>query len=98
MTVHNEALAPAKQARGITGINAAVFVGIMILAYIAGAVTMSNSEASMHLFKASLFLAAAAWAISYVFPAGWFNLKRTLLIAVVLYGGLLGFVIVGASR
>jgi hypothetical protein len=95
MSPQNENLASAKQSRGITGLRAVAFVAIMLLAYVVGAMFMQNPAASEHFFSASLFLAAAVWGISHVFPAGWFNMKRTVLLAVILYGGLLGFVLVG---
>ncbi len=87
-----------KQRRGITGLRAVAFVAIMLVAYVVGAMVMENSNAAGHLFSASLFLAVAVWVISNFFPVGWFNMKRTVLLAVILYGGLLGFVLSGLKR
>lgn len=87
-----------RQNRGITGARAVVFMGIMLLTCIAGAAITDNPKASEHLFGASFFLAAAAWGLSNLFPVGWFTMTRTVLLAVVLFGGLLGVILLAAKH
>jgi hypothetical protein len=82
-----------KQARGITDRRAVVFVGIMLIAYVVGAGVAANADVSRHLFSTYLYATVATWVISCFFPAGWFNMKRTAILAVVVFGGLLGFLL-----
>ena len=94
----DEAPQATKQARGIAGKSAVLFVSVILLGYVVGAIIANNPEVSGHLARASLFGTAAIWAVSMAFPVGWWNLKRTGILAVILFGGMVAFAYLSATR
>jgi hypothetical protein len=62
----------------------------MVLMDIVGVAFANNPATTKLIVEVSLFLAAAVWGISTMLPAGWLTLGRTILLAVIVFGGVVG--------
>ncbi len=81
------------QSSDITGVRAVVFVGLMFIIDIAGAMIANNPDVTKLIFGASFALAAGAWAVSRILPSGWLNYWQTVLLAAVLFGSTVGVIL-----
>lgn len=84
---------PAKPSSEIAGLKALAFFGVMVLFILGEGVY--NPQAFGHVVGLSFSVGVAAWVLSTALPAGWLNLWRTVLLAVVLFGGVAVFIGVG---
>ena len=85
----------AKETSEIRGKKALAFLVTMLLAMPVEIAAIAHSDphanptdASQHVFGAVASISIAAWALSKMIPDGWLDLKRTILLAVILSGGL----------